>query len=598
MSFWKKFMTCTLAGAMALSLVACGGEKDADSKDATDAAGGVETSGDFTVPVADIAADMGAGWNLGNQLEANSNKVPNETAWGNPVVTQELITAVADAGFKTIRVPVSYLSKIDDANGYKIETEWLDRIEEVVQYCYAEGLYVIINIHGDGYNSIDGGWLLCNGEDQEYICEKYEAVWKQIAERFKDYDEHLIFESMNEECDGTYNGNPNRDYYANINKYNQIFVDTVRGTGSENGHRYLMVPGWNTNIDFTVGDYGFVFPTDTNCTADENRMMISVQCYDPCDYCGEENIKTFLWGAKGQEAIEAGVSPTGMGNWGQEDYLDGQLQKVYDSYVSKGIPVVIGEYGCIDKSLADSSHAGEILSNRVYYNGYLAGKAASLGIIPVYWDNNVNSTYGFGLFDRSTCEQTQPEIISAIVEAVANKDPQAGADASIESTVEKSSEGHAYIGIQTEVYTFRNAYNDGAYGAATEHFNTLIKWGEDDEIIDTGATFTDATITGDGTYSVSVSGYDFSQDSSKLNMLFVSTDFMYYPTMHVSNVVVTCDGVEIPVEKPIVMADAQGNMYMELVNIYNTELAPLNYTMPTDGFTVTFDIIGTANVLG
>ncbi len=598
MSFWKKFLTCSVAGAMALSMAACSGEGSNDAETEAQGESTADYKGDFTVPVADIAAEMGAGWNLGNQLEANSNKIPSETAWGNPVVTQELISAVADAGFKSIRVPVSYLNKIDDANGYKIETEWLDRIEEVVQYCYAEGLYVIINMHGDGYNSIDGGWLLCNGDNQEYICERYEAAWKQIAERFKDYDEHLIFESMNEEFDGTYGGSPNTDYYANINKYNQIFVDTVRATGSKNEHRYLLVPGWNTDINLTVGDYGFVFPTDESCTAGENRMMLSVHYYDPWDYCGEENIKTYLWGTRGQAAITAGVSSTGMGNWGQEDYLDEQFQKLYDNYVSKSIPVIIGEYGCIDKSTANASMSGEIQSNRVYYNGYVAGKAASMGIIPVYWDNGVNAAYGFGVFNRTTYEQTQPEIISAIVEAVANKDPQAGAGAAIESTVEKSSEVHAYIGIQTEIYTFRNAYNDGAYGAATEHFNTLIKWGEDDEIIDTGATFTDAAITGDGTYSVSVSGYDFSQDSSKLNMLFVSTDFTYYPTMHVSNVVVTCDGVDIPVEKPVVMADAQGNMYMELVNIYNTDLAPLNYTMPTDGFTVTFDIIGTANVIG
>lgn len=606
MSFWKKFLACSAVGAMALSMAACSGDKDAENSVISGADGGsaenaaVQYDGDFTVSVADIAADMGAGWNLGNQLEANSGGTPNETAWSNPVVTQELISAVADAGFKSVRVPVSYLSMIDDANGYAVDSAWLDRVEEVVQYCYAEGLYVIINVHGDGYNSIDGGWLLCNDlENQEYICEKYDALWKQVAERFKDYDEHLIFEAMNEEFDGeTYAGDINREYYANINNYNQIFIDAVRSTGAKNTHRYLMITGWNTNIDYTVGDYGFEMPTDPDCTAGENRLMMSVHYYDPWDYCGEENIKTFLWGARGQAAIEAGVSPTGMGSWGQEDFLDGQMQKLYDSYISQNIPVVIGEYGCIDKTTADANNPGEIQANRVYYNGYLAGKAASMGIIPVYWDNGHNSTYGFGLFDRSTYEQTQPEIISAIIEAVANKDPQAGADAVVEASVEKSSEVHAYIGIQTEVYTFRNAYNDGSYGAATEHFNTLIKWGEENEIIDTGATFTDAAITSDGTYSVSVSGYDFSQDSTKLNMLFVSTDFLYYPTMHVSNVVLKVDDTEIPIEKPVVMADAQGNMYIELINIYNTDLAALDYTMPTDSFTVTFDIIGTANVLG
>ncbi|MBQ8688350.1 MAG: cellulase family glycosylhydrolase, partial [Ruminococcus sp.] len=118
-------------------MAACSKDESKDSSVISGADGevAVQYDSDFTVPVADVAAEMGAGWNLGNQLEANANQVPSETAWGNPVVTQELISAVADAGFKTIRVPVSYLSMIDDANGYAVDTAWLDRVEEVVQYC-------------------------------------------------------------------------------------------------------------------------------------------------------------------------------------------------------------------------------------------------------------------------------------------------------------------------------------------------------------------------------------------------------------------------------------------------------------------------------
>ena len=147
------------------------------------------------------------------------------------------------------------------------------------------------------------------------------------------------------------------------------------------------------------------------------------------------------------------------------------------------------------------------------------------------------------------------------------------------------------------MYTFRNAYDDATYGGATDHFNTLIKWGDDDEIIDTGATFTDATITGDGTYTVSVDGYDFSSDSSKLNMLFVSSDFAYSNKLKVSDVVVKADDTEIPISNPLVMADDQGNFYIELVNIYNTDLTPLTYDMPKESFSVTFTLSGTENVL-
>ena len=599
MNFWKKLTACALAAVMSAGFAGCGNSGgDSSEKEESDEEAAMPYDSDFTIGVDKVAEAMGAGWNVGNQLEANSGGKVDETVWGNPEITQELISAVADAGFTTVRVPVSYLDRIDDANNYTVDSAWLDRVEEVVQYCYNEGLYVIINIHGDGYNTVEDGWFLVNGEDQDMICEKYEAVWKQIAERFADYDEHLIFESMNEECDGTYNGDPNREYYANLNKYNQIFVDTVRDTGKKNTHRWLLVPGWNTNVEYTVGDYGFEMPTDEKFSAGESRMMVSVHYYDPWDYCGTEDLKTILWGEYGDNLIEVnGFPKMNKAKWGDESYLDDLFTKMQDKFVKNDIPVIIGEYGCIDKSSAYADFSGQIQGNRAYWDGYVAGKAASMGMIPVYWDNGFNGVYGFGLFDRNTYEQTQPEIISTIIEAVKNKDPKAGLDTVVETKTEKTTEAHAYIGIQTEIYTFRNSCSDGKYGKDTDYFNTLIKWGDDDQIIDTGAKFTDATITEDGTYTVSVDGYDFSSDSSKLNMLFVSTDFAFNNTLKVSDVVVKCDDQEIAIDNPLVMADDQGNMYIELVNIYNTDLAALNYTMPKDSFSVTFTIKGMDSVL-
>ncbi len=599
MNFWKKLTACALAAVMSAGFAGCGNSGgDSSKKEESDEEAAMPYDSDFTIGVDKVAEAMGAGWNVGNQLEANSGGKVGETLWGNPEITQELISAVADAGFTTVRVPVSYLDRIDDANNYTVDSAWLDRVEEVVQYCYNEGLYVIINIHGDGYNTVEDGWFLVNGEDQDMICEKYEAVWKQIAERFADYDEHLIFESMNEEFDGTYNGDPNREYYANLNKYNQIFVDTVRDTGKKNTHRWLLVPGWNTNVEYTVGDYGFEMPTDEKCSADESRMMVSVHYYDPWDYCGTEDLKTILWGEYGDNLIEVnGFPKMNKAKWGDESYLDDLFTKMQDKFVKNDIPVIIGEYGCIDKSSAYADFSGQIQGNRAYWDGYVAGKAASMGMIPVYWDNGFNGVYGFGLFDRNTYEQTQPEIISTIIEAVKNKDPKAGLDTVVETKTEKTTEAHAYIGIQTEIYTFRNSCSDGKYGKDTDYFNTLIKWGDDDQIIDTGAKFTDATITEDGTYTVSVDGYDFSSDSSKLNMLFVSTDFAFNNTLKVSDVVVKCDDQEIAIDNPLVMADDQGNMYIELVNIYNTDLVALNYTMPKDSFSVTFTIKGMDSVL-
>ncbi len=598
MKIFKKLLSLACTAVMAASVfTGCSSESKSESS--------AEKESNFTVSLENITEELGAGWNLGNTLEANSGGTPNETVWGNPAASQEIIDMVADAGFNTIRIPVSYLSKINDADGYKIEEAWLDRVKEVVDYCYKKDLYVIINVHGDGYNSVQGGWLLVNGGDQDYIKEKYEAVWKQIAEKFADYDEHLIFESMNEVFDGEYT-DPTPERYANLVTYNQVFVDTVRATGSNNTHRWLLVPGWNTNINYTCDDYGFEMPTDEKNTAGENRLMVSVHCYDPWDYCGTENDKTFLWGVRGQEIVEVNKADIrNKATWGEEDHIEEQMNKLKTTFVDNGFPVIIGEYGCIDKTTANAGIPNQIAENRVYYNGFLAGTAASMGITPVYWDNGHNGKYGFALFNRTTLEQTQPEIISAIVTAVKDKNPQAGLGSTVSGeTAEKQSSIHAYIGIQTKVYTFRNACTDTTYGIDSEWFNTLIKWGEDsdgdgkDEIIDTGAVFEDVEITEDGTYTVGVSGYDFSADSDALNMLFISTDFVYAPTLRIKDIVLHIDDQDIPVADPIITADAAGNLYIELVNIYNTEAPAIEYTMPKDSFKISFTLEGVSNIIG
>ncbi|WP_242841092.1 glycoside hydrolase family 5 protein [Clostridium akagii] len=366
------------------------------------------TTSDFTqLNATQIVSAMGAGWNLGNQLEANSNGTPSETAWGNPTITKALIQKVKAAGFKTIRIPVSYLSKIGSAPNYTIDAKWLARIKEVVDYAYSQGLNVVINIHGDGYTSITGAWLLCNSSDQTTIKAKYQKVWQQIANTFVNYNEHLIFESMNEEFDGTY-GTPNANYYSNINAYNQIFVDTVRQTGGNNSARWLLVPGWNTNIDYTAGNYGFVLPTDTyrstTVPSSEKRIMVSAHYYSPWDFCGEESGAITQWGTSATDI-------TKKSTWGQEDYLNSQFKEMYDKFVTQGYPVVIGEYGSVDKTSADSNN-----------NTYRAAFAKSVCIaakkyssVPIYWDNGVNGQYGFGLFNRSTYAVTQQGIIDAIM---------------------------------------------------------------------------------------------------------------------------------------------------------------------------------------
>ena len=363
-----------------------------------------------------IVEAMGPGWNLGNQLESVTDNVPEETNWGNPVITEKLIQSVKAAGFKSIRIPVSYFAKIDDDKDYTIDSKWLDRVQEVVNYCIKNDLYAVINIHGDGYNTIDGGWLLCNGKNQTEIKKKYKKVWKQIAERFKNYDEHLLFESMNEEFDGSYS-EPNKEYYQNINDYNQIFVDTVRKTGDNNTKRWLIIPGWNTNIDYTAGDYGFKLPTDQyrnkSIDKEEQRIMISVHYYSPWDFCGGENCVITQWGNEADD-------PSKTSTTCDETYMKNQLNLMKTTFADKGSPVFIGEYGSIDKTSYDSENE--------YYRAYFARKLCQLsrknGCIPMYWDNGYNGVHGFGLFDRTTCEITQPVIIDAIMEGFGQKASQ------------------------------------------------------------------------------------------------------------------------------------------------------------------------------
>ncbi|KJK42723.1 cellulase [Lentzea aerocolonigenes] len=360
-----------------------------------------------TPDAAGIVADLGAGWNLGNQLEANANGVPSETAWGQPTITQALIDKVKASGFKTIRIPVSYLRHIGAGPNYPINAGWLNRIQQVVDYAYNRGLHVLINMHGDGYKTIGGSWLICDAANQAAIKEKYQKVWQQVATRFANYDQHLILESMNENFDGQW-GRPTQPCYSNINSYNQIFVDTVRRAGGNNSTRWLLVPGWNTNIEYTAGNYGFVLPTDRyrspSIPSTEQRLMISVHYYDPWDFSGAENGTITQWG-------RGSTNPSRRSTWGQEDYLDAQLKKMYDKFVTKGYPVVVGEYGAIDKSSADSSNP----RYRADYVRAVTSTAKKYGAATVYWDNGETGQYGFGLFNRRTLAVTQQGIINAIM---------------------------------------------------------------------------------------------------------------------------------------------------------------------------------------
>ena len=402
--FISRAAALLLAGVMTAAVASCGKNADSNSKD---------TAKKWTeLDQTQITEAMGLGWNLGNQLEASSGGLPSETCWGNPEITKELIDNVKAQGFKTVRIPVSYLDMIGDGPDYKIDTDWLDRVQEVVDYVVDNDMFAIVNMHGDGYYTVDHSWLLCAEDDdkQTEIKDKYGKVWTQIADRFKDYDQHLIFESMNEEFNNDY-GKPDANAYENINAYNQIFVDSVRATGSNNEKRWLLLPGWNTNIEYTANDeYNFKIPTDNGCKADGKRIMISVHYYDPFNFTIDEN-KTARtqWGKYAVKNYD---------NWGQEDYVDSQMALLNEKFVSQGYPVVIGEFGAQDKTekFADYNEF------RRYWSEYLIKAAKKNGVICVYWDNGYNGNKGFGIIDRNSLEITQPDLIAGMMRAINSTD--------------------------------------------------------------------------------------------------------------------------------------------------------------------------------
>ena len=402
--FISRVAALLLAGVMTAAVAGCGKNSDSEAKD---------TAKKWTeLDQTQITEAMGLGWNLGNQLEASSGGLPSETCWGNPEITKELIDTVKAQGFKTVRIPVSYLDMIGDGPDYKIDTDWLDRVQEVVDYVVDNDMFAIVNMHGDGYYTVDHSWLLCAEDDdkQTEIKDKYGKVWTQIADRFKDYDQHLIFESMNEEFNNDY-GKPDEKAYDNINAYNQIFVDSVRATGSNNEKRWLLLPGWNTNIDYTANDeYNFKIPTDKGCKADGKRIMISVHYYDPFNFTIDENktAKT-QWGKYAVKNYD---------NWGQEDYVDSQMALLNEKFVSQGYPVVIGEFGAQDKTekFADYNEF------RRYWAEYLIKAAKKNGVVCVYWDNGYNGNKGFGIIDRNSLEITQPDLIAGMMRAINSTD--------------------------------------------------------------------------------------------------------------------------------------------------------------------------------
>ncbi len=332
-----------------------------------------------------LSTQMAPGWNVGNSLDA----VPAETSWGNPPVSQQLMNAVKAAGFKSVRIPVTW-NQYADAQG-NITPSWMARVTEVVNYARNAGLYVILNTHHEG------DWLVPTYARQSSANARLARIWTQIANNFRNYDDYLLFAGTNEVMVSGDYGPPTAEYQSVQNGFNQVFVDAVRATGGNNARRHLVVQTFNTNIDH--GYNGFVKPNDTVA----NRMFVEVHYYDPWNFALNANSNIWQWGSI---ATDPAVTET----WANEAYVDGQFQKMKTRFIDAGLPVLMGEYGAILKSEYDP--AG---TYRKYWTQYVTRSAFQRGVVPVWWDNGYGSNHQFGLFNRSTGEQLFPDLVSTIV---------------------------------------------------------------------------------------------------------------------------------------------------------------------------------------
>lgn len=345
--------------------------------------------------------DMKIGWNLGNTFDAcNDNGLKNEmdfeTYWCGVATTGDMINDIKEAGFNSVRVPVSWHNHIDE--NYQISEAWLDRVQLVVDYIYGNGMYVILNIHHDNSES----FLYPDSAHLEQSIKYVTAIWEQLSRRFADYDEHLIFECMNEprlvgsQYEWWINAGAEEcmDAISCINEINQAFVNTVRAGGGNNLNRYLMVPGYDASPDGALNN-GFVLPTDADGV--EEKLIVSVHAYTPYNFALQADGES---GSKSEFDSDSAASVADI-----KSFMD----KLYKKFISNGIPVIIGEFGARDK--------GKNIQDRVDFATYYIAAARARGISCFWWDNNAFTGNGenFGIYDRRRGSFPYPEIVAGLM---------------------------------------------------------------------------------------------------------------------------------------------------------------------------------------
>lgn len=378
------------------------------------------TTGDMSKTAMDIAALMYPGWNLGNTMEAGNSAnnwknagIGSETLWQSAKTTQQLIDLVKASGFKSVRIPCSWvMGHITDAEACTIDADWLARVHEVVDYCIKNDLYVIINQHWDG------GWIEHDGfaTDVDATKAKLTKIWTQIANSFKNYDERLIFAGMNEPGVGAGDANAllgTADLANRIAEYEQTFIEAVRATGGNNAKRVLVVQGPNTNIDNTVA-HNYMAKLHDSAT---DRLMIEVHFYDPYQFTDMSEDKDwgkyYLYWGKNNQGGDADRTADAKYN---EDYVEAQMKKMKTNFFDKGYPVLIGEFGA-NQRFAIGKDAVHDASVKDYYKAVVTS-AINNGCVPMAWDTNGNYP-SMTIFNRAGASVSNANMLESITAGVA-----------------------------------------------------------------------------------------------------------------------------------------------------------------------------------
>ena len=391
------------------------------------------------------------GWNLGNTLDScgewiglyTEGKPENyETAWGNPVASRELITAVKAAGFNAVRVPVTWADHIDEKGS--IDAEWLDRVQEVVDYVISQGLYCILNVHHDAGAD---GWLEASADCFVKSSGKFAGLWKNIAVRFREYGDKLIFEGFNEILDSQNSWSDARenDAYKAVNDFNQLFVNTVRATGGNNAERNLMVQVYSGSCS-EKALAGFVLPDDSTA----GHLMIQAHNYDPQGFTSSGATWTTMTDKWGSDA--------------EKQYFDQMFDRLESFAKEQGAPLVIGEFGAEYKGNEPS---------RELYAEYFVTSAANLDIKCFWWD-----TGEMALFDRSSCTVKYPGIVKALTKNTSHAQEAISGDVDGSGTVNALDAAAILkysVGIAVQLNTAAADYNgDGTVNALDAA--DILKW--------------------------------------------------------------------------------------------------------------------------